>query len=141
MRIEREIVIAAPVARVWATLTGAEHIGRWFGDGSPAKVDLRPGGWIVFDHGDHGPLPARIETVEPTSSLSYRWVVSGLPGEEPDEANSTLVEFTLAEEDDGTRLRVIETGFERLVGGVQRYEANARGWGDILEALRRYAVS
>jgi uncharacterized protein YndB with AHSA1/START domain len=31
-QIERETVIAAPVERVWALLTEAEHLGRWFGD-------------------------------------------------------------------------------------------------------------
>jgi uncharacterized protein YndB with AHSA1/START domain len=141
MRIERETLIGAPVARVWAALTEGEHVGRWFGDGSPAKVDLRPGGWIVFDHGGHGPLPARIERVEPGSHLSYRWVVSGLPGEEPDPGNSTLVEFTLVEEGGGTRLRVVESGFDAIPGGAQRYEANARGWGGILDALREYVAA
>ena len=30
--IEREIVIAAPVERVWEIVTEPEHMGRWFGD-------------------------------------------------------------------------------------------------------------
>ena len=42
-QIERETVIAAPVERVWALLTEAEHLGRWFGDAG-AEIDLRPGG-------------------------------------------------------------------------------------------------
>ena len=31
-KIERETFIAAPVERVWALITEAEHLGRWFGD-------------------------------------------------------------------------------------------------------------
>ncbi len=30
--IEREVAIAAPVDRVWALLTQAEHLALWFGD-------------------------------------------------------------------------------------------------------------
>jgi hypothetical protein len=43
-RIEQETVIAASVERVWAVLTEPEHVGRWFGQGKPTQVDLRPGG-------------------------------------------------------------------------------------------------
>jgi uncharacterized protein YndB with AHSA1/START domain len=43
-RIERDIVIAAPVERVWAVLTEPEHVGRWFGQGEPARIDPRPAG-------------------------------------------------------------------------------------------------
>ena len=43
-RIEQEIVIAAPIERVWAVLTEPAHVGRWFGQGGPAEIDLRPGG-------------------------------------------------------------------------------------------------
>ncbi len=37
-RIEQEIVIAAPVERVWAVLSEPEHVGRWFGHGKPAHA-------------------------------------------------------------------------------------------------------
>ena len=32
-RIERDIVIAAPIERVWKVLTAPEHVGVWFGQG------------------------------------------------------------------------------------------------------------
>ena len=44
--IEREIIIDAPVARVWDALTEADQIASWFGDG--AEIDLRPGGSAIF---------------------------------------------------------------------------------------------
>ena len=46
-QIERETLIAAPVERVWALLTEAEHIGRWFADAG-AEIDLRPGGALAM---------------------------------------------------------------------------------------------
>ena len=83
--IERTIVIQAPVTRVWSVLTEPAFLGRWFGSGEPVGIDLRPGGLLVFDHGVHGVIPARIETVEPPRVLSWRWS-QGAAGEEPDAA-------------------------------------------------------
>ena len=131
-RIEREIVIAAPVERVWAVLTEPAHVSQWFSEGSPAQVDLRPGGIMRFDHAEAGVFPARIERVEPPRFLSYRWA-SAYPGQEATDDNSTLVEFTLIPEDGGTRLRVTESGFSALVIPAERlpyssYESHSAGW-------------
>lgn len=109
-RVEQEIVIDAPIERVWTVLTESEYVGQWFGDGTPAPVDLRPGGIMRLDHGDHGVFPTKFVAIDPPRSLSYRWA-SGFPGEVADEENSTLVEFTLAPENGGTRLKVVESGF------------------------------
>ena len=52
-RVERTVHIAAPAERVWDILTKPEHIGHWFGTGTPATVDLQPGGRFVFaGHGE-----------------------------------------------------------------------------------------
>lgn len=140
-RIEREIVINAPVERVWAVLTEPEHVGQWFGQGKPTDVDLRPGGVMVLDHGEYGTFPTLIQDVDPPRYLSYRWA-SAYPGEQATEANSTLVEFSLSPEGDGTRLRLVESGFAALEIPAERidtagYDSHLRGWPDVLEALRR----
>jgi uncharacterized protein YndB with AHSA1/START domain len=141
-RIEREIVIAAPVEQVWAVLTEPAHIGSWFGNGTPARVDLRPGGRIVYDHG-HGDLPAVIEQVEAPRFLSYRWAIVGEPGQEPTQENSTLIEYTLTPDGDHTRLHVAESGFEEVAqthDGVQaQFEGNTAHWPEILERARQHS--
>ncbi|HEX6696898.1 MAG TPA: SRPBCC domain-containing protein, partial [Solirubrobacteraceae bacterium] len=62
---------------------------------------------------------------------------------EPAEGNSTLVEFTLHADGDGTRLRVVESGFASLDAEAaqqnERYEDNRRGWGIKVGDLRDYA--
>ena len=143
MQIERETVIAAPVERVWALLTEAEHVGRWFCDGG-ADVDLRPGGEMVLRWVEHGVGRARIVDVDPPRRFSYRWAALREHwGEEPDEGNSTLVEFTLAADGDGTRLRVIESGFEALDASGQQqresFERNTEGWEIQLGNVKDYA--
>ncbi|MCX5214823.1 SRPBCC family protein [Kitasatospora sp. NBC_00240] len=140
-RIEREIVIAAPPERVWAVLTDPAFLGTWFGSGGPAELDLRAGGRLVFDRLEHGTVPARIERVEPPRCLAYRWS-QGLPGEEPGEGNSTLVEFTLVPDGAATRLRMVESGFAGLdttqdVRRARRDQNNA-GWHHKLAELRQH---
>jgi uncharacterized protein YndB with AHSA1/START domain len=138
-RIEREILIEAPVSRVWAALTEAEHLGAWFGDDG-AEVDLRPGGDFVLRWKEHGVFHSRIERVEPERVFSFRG--SYLPYEAPRPGNWTLVEFTLVPEGDGTRLRVVESGFEALeLSEVQRARqvaGNVEGWQIKLAELVQY---
>jgi uncharacterized protein YndB with AHSA1/START domain len=142
-RIERDVFIAAPPERVWTVLTEPAHIGVWFGTGEPAEIDPRPGGRITFDHGAHGKLPAIVEQVEEPCRFSFRWAADDSGGREPTAMNSTLVEFILEEEDEGTRLRVVESGFSRVIAepGVieSRYRANAAGWSQAVTGLAKYA--
>src|SRR4051812_24433159 len=105
-RIEREIDVDAPVDLVWQVISEPAHVGAWFGSGQPTRMDLRPGGRIVFDHPGHGDIPAVIETVDAPRSLSYRWAVIGPPGAEPGDENSTLVAFSLSSEGESTRLHL-----------------------------------
>jgi uncharacterized protein YndB with AHSA1/START domain len=141
--IEREIVIAAPVERVWEIVTQPEHLGRWFGDAG-AEIDLRPGGALSLTWEEYGTVRGRVVDVEPLKRFSYRWAVLRDPqGGDPVEGNSTLVEFTLEAEGDGTRLRVVESGFDTLFADpekrAQRYEDNTKGWGSELAELADYA--
>jgi uncharacterized protein YndB with AHSA1/START domain len=138
-RIEREIVVAAPPERLWEILTRPEHIARWFM--MESQVDLRPGGAMVLTSEEFGKFQGVVETVDPPHVFSYRWA------RHPDipvaEGTATLVEFTLTPEGDGTRLRVVETGFASTdavrVDQERHAEANSQGWLQVLDTLRRYA--
>src|SRR4051794_10721775 len=143
-QIERETVIDAPLERVWALLTEPEHVGRWFGDAG-ATIDLRPGGEMAIRWSEHGINRARVVEVEPHSRFSYRWAPYKDPGgDEPVEGNSTLVEFTLLPDGDGTRLRVVESGFSSLATSdeqrAENHAGNTRGWEQELGDLRDYAA-
>jgi uncharacterized protein YndB with AHSA1/START domain len=137
-RIESEVLIEAPVDVVWSIVTEAEHVGRWFSDS--AEIDLRPGGKVVLTWDEHGTFPGRIERVEPPRLISFRWARPA--GVEPAEGNSTLVEFTLNEEGEGTRLHVVESGFRELDDTDEekaKYaEGNTEGWKKELGDLQEY---
>ncbi|MFJ8623404.1 SRPBCC domain-containing protein [Kitasatospora sp. NPDC093550] len=138
--IERTVLINAPRERVWSVLTEPAFLGRWFGSGQPVEIDLRPGGLVVFDHGVHGTIPARLQTVEPPQVLSWRWS-QGAAGQEPDDANATLVEFTLTADGStgATLLTLVESGFARLGlpadEAADRHRANTRNWPGKLDRL------
>ncbi|MGZ3496832.1 MAG: SRPBCC family protein [Vulcanimicrobiaceae bacterium] len=138
-RIEREIVVAAPRERVWEIITQAEHVGKWFGDS--AEVDLRPGGTIVLRWEKYGTMYATIEKIDEPQYFSYRWMPGRLD-EKPSNENSTLVEFTLTPQGGQTRVRVVETGFSRLLMNeserTEQFKDNTEGWASQLRDLQQY---
>ena len=142
-RVERTVHIAATTERVWEILTTPEHIGRWFGFGPPATVDLRPGGVMVIEPGPPGmKYFARVVKVDRPNYFSYRWA-SAYPDVPADESNSTLVEFQLAAEGSATRLTVSESGFASLDIPADRepfasLESHTRGWTEIMGNLVTY---
>ena len=141
--IEREITIAAPIERVWELITEPEHVGTWFGDAG-ADIELRPGGAITLRWEEYGTIHGRIERVEPMTLLSYRWAPYKEPGgTEPVDGNSTLIEFMLSETGEGTRLRLVESGFSSLDTTAERQEelrqGNAKGWSIELGHLEEHA--
>jgi uncharacterized protein YndB with AHSA1/START domain len=136
-RIEREIVIDAPVDVVWAVVTEPEHISGWFSD--TVELDLRPGGDAVFRWDGRGSVPGRVERVEPPHLFAFRWAVG--PDKEATEDRWTLVEFRLTTEGDSTRLTVAESGFDKLAAPDAResFEGHTRGWKLELGELAAYA--
>lgn len=140
-QIEREVMVAAPIERVWSVVTQPEHVGSWFGDAG-AEIDLRPGGAMTITWAEHGTSHAVVERVEAPRVFAYRWARRAY--EAVREGNSTLVEFTLTAEGDQTRLRVVETGFRALdlsPEEQERYAAgNTAGWRMEIDELLAYVA-
>jgi uncharacterized protein YndB with AHSA1/START domain len=137
--IEREILIEAPVEVVWRVLTEPEHLQGWFSD--TAALDLRSGGAgrMTFDNRPEGRLvdvQVKVESVEPPHRFAFRW--DHPPGAEAGPENSLHVEFTLSSEGEGTRLKLVEAGFDRA-GGEEKVESHRQGWATLLPKLVDYA--
>jgi len=135
-RIERETIIAAPLARVWSLVT---EPGFWVtSEGNRTGATAEVGALTVARHEEHGEFPVRVLRVDPQRYVAYRWA-SAFAGAEPNEHNSTLVEFTLAEEGGKTRLRVVESGFAALGGPdelrTKAFTDNTEGWSAVLEEV------
>jgi uncharacterized protein YndB with AHSA1/START domain len=135
-RVERDILIEAPVGVVWRTITEPDQIVKWFAD--RVELELEPGGHGYMGFGQDNGGPVVVETVEPPSRFSFRW--NHPAGEEPAAANSVLVEFTLAPSGpERTRLQVVETGDERLAWADAEKDRYAKehdgGWSDFFDRL------
>jgi len=134
--IEREIHIHATIDHVWSLVS---KTGFWIGDDLHFDVEAREGETVVIDTTAHGRFPIRVERLEAPRYAAYR--SSGSPGEDPTATNSTLVEFTLIEQEDGVVVRLRESGFVNLPDTQASRDAqrddNIAGWTQQLDRLRR----
>lgn len=140
-QVERDIFIEAPIEVVWRMVTEPEQMTRWFAD--EVDLDLTPGAGGELRFKSHRTFTLLVEAVEPMRRFAYRW--TGVEGERRPDRNSLLVEFTLAEEAGGTRLRVVESGFENLDWSdaeIARYaDDHNHGWVMYLGRLRDLAAN
>jgi uncharacterized protein YndB with AHSA1/START domain len=134
--IERELVLRAPIERVWTAITDSAQVSKWFG--SEGTIDPRPGGVASFGWPGFGTFHARVDEVDPPRRFAYHWC---LDKDTPvDVGPTTRVEFTLEEVAEGTRLRLVESGFASLPEGVRDRHLieNTEGWKEELAELAGY---
>jgi uncharacterized protein YndB with AHSA1/START domain len=153
-RIEKEVLLRAPLSRVWQALTDANEFGRWFGvrlDGqfkagtpisgsiTPTTVDpeiakmQKPYEGMKFE--------IVVDRIEPKKLFSFRWHPFGVdPNVDYSREPMTLVEFTLQELPEGVRLKVTESGFDKIP--IERraaaFTANEGGWAKQMELVQKY---
>jgi uncharacterized protein YndB with AHSA1/START domain len=153
-RIEKEVVLRAPLERVWRAISDADEFGRWFGvrfDG-PFVAGTSVTGVITPTTVDEDVARAQephsgksdtwqIVAVEPKRRLAFRWHPYGVEsGVDYSQEPTTLVEFTLDEMADGVRLRIVESGFDAIPAErrATAFEANSEGWAAQTELVRKY---
>ncbi|HVB51859.1 MAG TPA: SRPBCC family protein [Acidimicrobiales bacterium] len=143
--IASEVLIEAPIERVWAALTEPASVSAWFCNHKEISIDLRVGGAMVLDHGDHGRFQTVIVAIAPPNAFSFRWAALH-PDVLATEENSTLVEFTLKTTPKGTVLRVLESGFDTLAVPAGRslsslFEDHSGGWPQVIDELAKYVMA
>jgi uncharacterized protein YndB with AHSA1/START domain len=138
--IERTTHIPADIETVWEALTTAEGIRSWFGD--EAEIDLRPGGEARFGWTEYGSSShAIVVHVDRPTGFSYRWAAGD--ADRADTGPSTLVEFTMTEQNGGTDVSLRESGFSLLPPEImeQSLKDNTSGWNAELQDLHDYLVA
>lgn len=132
-RIEKEVEIKEPVSRVWKALTDYEEFGTWF------RVNLEgpfvPGetarGNILHPGYEHLIMEVVVQKMEPERYFSFTWHPFAIdPDEDYSQETPTLVEFTLEETAAGTRVRVVESGFDKIPAHRrdEAFRMNEGGW-------------
>lgn len=132
--VRRTIHINAPREKVWRTVTEPELISQWFG-----RITLTgtgPGALGTIGWPGERRVPIRVVTFDPPSVVSYRWCNEEGPlSETVDDQRSTVFTFTLDETPDGTRLTVVETGFEHTGDPAGLMADHRDGWDGELDKL------
>ncbi|HZA51169.1 MAG TPA: SRPBCC family protein, partial [Myxococcaceae bacterium] len=153
-RIEKRVILRAPVSRVWQAIADAQEFGRWFGmklDGPFVAGKAITG---TFDEGlneaaiadyqkslglppSKVKMPERnavfctVERIEPEHYFSFRWIPYGIDAEaDPENEPTTLVEFRLEKVAEGTLLTIVESGFSRVPAHRREraFRMNEGGW-------------
>jgi len=142
-RIEKSVILRAPRARVWKALTDAEAFGQWFGVeiAGPFAPGARVTGRITHPGFEHLPLEMTIERMEPERLFAWRWHPNAVePGVDYSAEPTTLVSFELADVEEGTRLTLVESGFDGipLARRAIAYRGNDEGWAQQVVAIERY---
>ena len=142
-RIEKTIELKAPVSRVWCALTDHREFGTWFRvkmDG-PFVAGRPAGGQLTYPGYEHVRFQVIVRAIEPERYFSFNWHPYAIdPKVDYSHEMPTLVEFTLESIAGGTRLRVVESGFDN-VPAHRRDEAfrmNDGGWTVQMENIARY---
>ncbi len=142
-RIERQIVLRVPRSRVWQALTDPQEFGSWFG----IKVagvfapGVRSRGRVTHPGYEHVEWDITVERMEAERLFSWRWHPHAVErGVDYSQEPTTLVEFTLEEVPEGTRLKVVESGFDRvpLARRAEAFRMNSDGWTQQLKAIERH---
>jgi len=147
-RIEKTIEISAPITKVpitkvWHALTDYVEFGKWFGvklDGPfiPGEVST---GRITYPGYEHIKWEVKVKQLVEPKLFSFTWhpyahdATVDYSAETP-----TLVEFRLEPTVQGTRLSMVETGFESLPIHRQpdALRMNDSGWTEQLANVRAH---
>jgi len=163
-RIEKVVTLRAPVSKVWNAIANAGEFSRWFGvelQGSFVPGKTISGSWgDRFDEASMHefqrrsglePHPVKlpkgitvfctVERVEPERHFSFRWIPYGIDAAvDPVNEPKTLVEFDLEPVTEGTRLTIVESGFDRVPAHRREraFLMNTGGWHGQAENLRKH---
>ncbi|MFD6260561.1 SRPBCC domain-containing protein [Micromonospora chalcea] len=114
-----EVVIDAPMDRVWTSLTDSEQVTAWFG--YPIGVEPWEGGRYAMGGLDAGEA-AKVFDVTPGRALSIDWGPVG------------VTSWELAETDGRTKLTFVQSGFDEGNPPYAAWSGSVAGWAE----LRRF---
>jgi uncharacterized protein YndB with AHSA1/START domain len=124
--VRRAITLPVTRDRAWRAVT--EELDAWLAD--EVELDPREGGEVTVRWNDGRSRTGVVEEVAEERRLSFRWRADDDAGAE------SLVEFTLDDVEDGTRVTVLEAPVSAIADGTARLEPVATdAWGPQMSAL------
>jgi uncharacterized protein YndB with AHSA1/START domain len=142
-RIEKQIELKAPIARVWRALTDYREFGDWFRvklEG-PFVAGQVTRGKITHPGYEHVVWHATVQKIEPEHYFSFTWHPYAVdPAIDYTQETPTLVEFRVEKSGEGTRLTVSESGFDKVPEHrrAEAFRMDEMGWTAQVENIRRH---
>ena len=144
-RIVKETTMRAPIERVWGAIADAHAFGEWFGVdfGASQFVPGSPIEAAITVPEEYAGTRFTISVVEMRAPryFSFRWHPNAAGDSESLESEpSTLIEFVLDPEGEGTRLTIVESGFENIPEErrAEAFRSNEEGWAIQAARVREY---
>ena len=145
-RIEKVVHLDAPRSRVWRALTDVRQFNAWFG--SALTGVFTPGaevsGKLTFRNFEHVTMTLWIEAMEPERRFAFRWHPYAIEaGVDYSAEPTTLVSFTLEEAAGGTRLTIVESGFDAIPTSRRAiaFSKNSAGWDGQAKNLENFLTA
>ena len=153
-RIEKTILLRAPLRRVWRALSDSTEFAKWFG--MRFNAPFAPGATMTavivpttvnqevakMQKPYEGiSFAIKIEQMQPERLFSFRWHPGAVePGIDYASEPTTLVVFTLEKAPDGVQLTVTESGFDQipLARRAKAFSANEGGWTLVIKLVEEY---
>ncbi|WP_102796066.1 SRPBCC domain-containing protein [Bowmanella denitrificans] len=134
--INRELTLNAPIERVWAAISDPAQVANWFGSKAEFQLLVGSEGWFEWPPEIcEGRYAMRVEQVDAPVYFAWRWMAEqDVPF---DEKQSTLVEWWLQTSENGTLLKLKESGFLTL----KQQQMNVQGWQQELAELEAFLFS
>ncbi|HYO94548.1 MAG TPA: SRPBCC family protein [Polyangiaceae bacterium] len=153
-RIEKRIVLQAPIERVWRAVSDSREFGQWFGvelEGPfvenqrlsgkvvPTKVDAEvaksqePYAGTTFE--------LEVERIEAPRRIAFRWHPFAVERDvDYSSEPTTLIVFELEQQGKATVLTITESGFDRipLARRVKAFAMNQQGWAVQAKLIEKY---
>lgn len=143
-RIERKILLKAPRSQVWRVIAHAEQFGKWFGvalDGRRFVAGEWTQGQVTYLGYEHVLWNVLVERVEPERLFSFRWHPYAVePGFDYSQEPTTLVKFELEDMENGTLLKVSESGFDHIpqTRRLKAFRMDSRGWDEQMSNIEQF---
>ena len=142
-RIEKQIDLKSSPARVWMALTDHLEFGQWFGCAFAGAFEVGKvvPGTLNFPGFEHMTWAIEIKKMDREKLFAFSWHPYPIDKtldytKEP----QTLVEFLLEPLGTGTRLVVVESGFDKIPANrrLEAFRMNTEGWVEQLENVAKY---
>lgn len=142
-RIEKQITLDAPRSRVWRALTDVEQFNAWFGVAlsTPFTPGAEVSGQLTIKRYEQFKLTIWIEMMDHDRFFSFRWHPYAVEeGVDYSAEPTTLVTFTLEDAGAGTKLSIVESGFDAIPESrrAKAFSMNSNGWNGQLENIRKF---